>query len=205
MQLFDSWVGSLSPSDYREYVLPHMRSVFGELRQEGIVSIHFGTGTAGLLPLMAEAGGEVIGVDWRVSLRHARQQLGAKHGIQGIWIRLCSLPRGTSSFARRRTCLTRRPACLATYLTWATAFFPGLRKIRYGPSSISYTPVPGTPPNRKPPSAGWLSRWSCHSAGFCSVICRQGVCGNCGPFRILPCPADPLRAGETPSWYASAT
>jgi len=83
VQLFDSWVGSLSPSDYREYVLPHMRSVFGELRQEGIVSIHFGTGTAGLLPLMAEAGGEVIGVDWRVSLRHARQQLGAKHGIQG--------------------------------------------------------------------------------------------------------------------------
>ena len=57
VQLFDSWVGCLDPSDYERYVLEHTRKIFRELRAEGIPSIHFGTGTAGLLPLMAQAGG----------------------------------------------------------------------------------------------------------------------------------------------------
>ncbi len=83
VQLFDSWVGCLSPSDYRNYVLQHTKKIFQALRKEGILSIHFGTGTAGLLHLMAEAGGNVIGVDWRVSLDSAWQCTGTDKGIQG--------------------------------------------------------------------------------------------------------------------------
>ena len=83
VQLFDSWVGCLGPSDYRNFVLPHTRKIFRELRKEGIPSIHFGTGTAGLLPLMAEAGGDVIGVDWRMDLGEAWECIGAGAGVQG--------------------------------------------------------------------------------------------------------------------------
>jgi len=83
IQLFDSWVGCLSPSDYRRYVLPYSRRIFTELESGGIPSIHFGTATAGLLPLMAEAGGDVIGVDWRISLDAAWSAVGASRGIQG--------------------------------------------------------------------------------------------------------------------------
>jgi uroporphyrinogen decarboxylase len=83
VQLFDSWIGCLSPSDYRSYVLPHMRTIFSELSRENIPCIHFGTGTAGLLRLMSEAGGDVIGVDWRISLHDAWQCFGPGTGIQG--------------------------------------------------------------------------------------------------------------------------
>jgi len=83
VQLFDSWIGCLSPSDYRDYVLPHTQKIFRELRNEGIRSIHFGTGTAGLLPLMAEAGGDIIGVDWRIALDGAWEHIGSGIGIQG--------------------------------------------------------------------------------------------------------------------------
>jgi len=83
VQLFDSWIGCLSPSDYRDYVLPHMRPIFQELRDEGIPSIHFGTGTGGLLPLMAEAGGDVVGVDWRINLDSAWRSIGSSAGVQG--------------------------------------------------------------------------------------------------------------------------
>src|SRR3989449_2042622 len=65
VQLFDSWVGCLSPEDYREYVQPHVRLIFDGLKGENVPLIHFGTGTAALLELMREAGGTVIGVDWR--------------------------------------------------------------------------------------------------------------------------------------------
>jgi uroporphyrinogen decarboxylase len=75
VQLFDSWVGCLSPEDYRECVLPHTRSVIRNVRR-GVPVIHFGTGTATLLELMREAGGDVIGLDWRVDLRGAWQRLG---------------------------------------------------------------------------------------------------------------------------------
>jgi uroporphyrinogen decarboxylase len=83
VQLFDSWVGCLSPADYRDYVLPHMRRLFGLLLKAGVLSIHFGTGTADLLPLMREAGGDVIGVDWRTSLDDAWTRVGSGVGIQG--------------------------------------------------------------------------------------------------------------------------
>ena len=68
VQLFDSWVGALSPLDYRASVLPHVRRLFDGLVRLGVPTIHFGTGTAGLLAAMAEAGGDVIGLDWRIGL-----------------------------------------------------------------------------------------------------------------------------------------
>jgi uroporphyrinogen decarboxylase len=82
VQLFDSWVGALAPDDYRTYVLPHTRAVIRALRP-GAPVIHFGTGTAGLLPLLREAGGDVIGLDWRVDLDRAWQTLGHDVGVQG--------------------------------------------------------------------------------------------------------------------------
>jgi uroporphyrinogen decarboxylase len=75
VQIFDSWVGALSPDDYREYVLPHTREVIRNVTP-GVPVIHFGTGTAGLLELMKEAGGDCIGLDWRVRLDEAWARLG---------------------------------------------------------------------------------------------------------------------------------
>jgi uroporphyrinogen decarboxylase len=75
VQLFDSWVGCLSPDDYREYVLPHTREVIQNIAP-GVPVIHFGTGTATLLQLMKEAGGDVIGLDWRVQLDEEWEKLG---------------------------------------------------------------------------------------------------------------------------------
>ncbi|MGI9167608.1 MAG: uroporphyrinogen decarboxylase [Pyrinomonadaceae bacterium] len=82
VQLFDSWVGCLSPDDYREYVLPHTRSVIQNITP-GTPILHFGTGTASLLELMQEAGGDVIGIDWRVRLDEAWQRLGHDVGVMG--------------------------------------------------------------------------------------------------------------------------
>src|SRR5262245_34444753 len=83
IQLFDSWVGCLSPSDYREYVLPYSRIVFQALEEQGVLSIHFGTGTADLLAWMRQAGGDVIGVDWRTPLDDAWARVGERAGVQG--------------------------------------------------------------------------------------------------------------------------
>ncbi len=83
VQLFDSWVGALGPADYREFVLPHSRHIFDRLKPVGVPTIHFGTGTATLLPLITEAGGDVIGADWRIPLDDAWALVGAEHAIQG--------------------------------------------------------------------------------------------------------------------------
>lgn len=83
VQLFDSWVGTLSPDDYRQLVLPASRRVFTELEDLGVPRIHFGVGTGELLDLMADAGAEVVGVDWRVPLDVARHRVGAGHSVQG--------------------------------------------------------------------------------------------------------------------------
>lgn len=83
IQLFDSWVGCLSPEDYRRFVLPYSQRILSPLKQAGIPSIHFGTGTGGLLPLMREAGGDVVGVDWRIPLDEAWRQLGPSVAVQG--------------------------------------------------------------------------------------------------------------------------
>ena len=81
VQLFDSWVGGLCPADYQEFVQPHVRRIFAGLRD--VPTIHFGTGTAALLELMAEAGGDVIGLDHRVSLGEAWERVGPDRGVQG--------------------------------------------------------------------------------------------------------------------------
>jgi uroporphyrinogen decarboxylase len=83
VQLFDSWIGSLSPADYRAAVLPHSRRVFEALAQAGVPRIHFGVGTGELLGLMAEAGADVVGVDWRVPLDEAARRTGPGKALQG--------------------------------------------------------------------------------------------------------------------------
>jgi len=82
VQLFDSWVGCLSPDDYREFVLPHTREVISNVTA-GVPVIHFGTGTAALLELMREAGGDVIGFDWRVRLDDSWQRVGHDVAVMG--------------------------------------------------------------------------------------------------------------------------
>ena len=76
LQVFDSWVGALSPADYRRYVKPHMERLFQSLRPVGVPVIHFGVGTMGLLEDMKEAGGDVLGLDhhtplpWEIGRAH---------------------------------------------------------------------------------------------------------------------------------------
>ncbi|MBK8050081.1 MAG: uroporphyrinogen decarboxylase [Anaerolineales bacterium] len=83
LQLFDSWVGQLSPEDYRRYVLPHSRRALEIAGEAGVPIIHFGTDTGTMLPLLRAAGGDVIGVDWRIPLDTAWAQLGPDVAIQG--------------------------------------------------------------------------------------------------------------------------
>lgn len=82
VQVFDSWVGTLSPSDYREFALPHTQRLFAGAGGR-VPTIHFGTGTGTLLPDMREAGGDVIGVDWRVPIDAAWDRIGTDRGVQG--------------------------------------------------------------------------------------------------------------------------
>nr|WP_239086601.1 uroporphyrinogen decarboxylase [Catellatospora methionotrophica] len=82
VQLFDSWVGALSEADYREYVQPHSRKVLSGLADAGLPRIHFGVGTGLLLPAMAQAGADVVGVDWRTPLDQAAK-LVPGHPVQG--------------------------------------------------------------------------------------------------------------------------
>ncbi len=82
LQLFDSWVGCLAPEDYRRSVLPHMKRLFAGL-PAGVPTIHFGTGTSTLLELQREAGGDVIGLDWRVELGPTWDRLGPDVAVQG--------------------------------------------------------------------------------------------------------------------------
>ncbi len=82
VQLFDSWGGCLSPSDYRRYVLPATQTVIRAIETE-VPVIHFLTGNPALLPLMREAGGQVIGLDWRVGLKEGWQTVGHDVAVQG--------------------------------------------------------------------------------------------------------------------------
>ncbi|HMC75541.1 MAG TPA: uroporphyrinogen decarboxylase [Vicinamibacterales bacterium] len=83
IQIFDSWAGQLSRADYREFALPHTRQIFETLAGSGVPTIHFGVGTGAILPDMREAGGDVIGVDWRAPIDEAWIIIGADRGIQG--------------------------------------------------------------------------------------------------------------------------
>lgn len=82
LQVFDSWVGILNPEEYREYVLPHTKRLISGVKK-GVPVIHFGTDTEPLLELQKEAGGDVIGLDWRVDIRSTWDRLGKDVGVQG--------------------------------------------------------------------------------------------------------------------------
>jgi uroporphyrinogen decarboxylase len=82
VQLFDSWVGCLGPDDYRRYVLPHVKAIIDGITP-GVPVINFATGNPALLPLLAEAGGHVIGIDWRVRLDDAWKTVGYDRAVQG--------------------------------------------------------------------------------------------------------------------------
>ncbi|MFI0711503.1 uroporphyrinogen decarboxylase [Streptomyces inhibens] len=83
VQLFDSWVGALSPADYRRSVMPASTKVFQAVEGLGVPRIHFGVGTGELLGLMGEAGADVVGVDWRVPLDEAARRVGPGKALQG--------------------------------------------------------------------------------------------------------------------------
>ena len=83
VQVFDSWVGALSPSDYETFVLPYSQKVLTSAKNAGVPVIHFGTNTTTLLPLMRRAGGDVIGLDWRIPLDVGWTVLGDDIAVQG--------------------------------------------------------------------------------------------------------------------------
>jgi uroporphyrinogen decarboxylase len=83
VQLFDSWIGALSPTDFKEFIQPHIAHILKDLEKTGVPVIHFGTGTATLLELQKEAGGTVIGIDWRTPMADARKRLGTDVALQG--------------------------------------------------------------------------------------------------------------------------
>jgi uroporphyrinogen decarboxylase len=83
LQIFDSWAGALGRQDYREFALPHTRRIFDGLASTGVPLIHFAVGATAILPDIAEAGGHVIGVDWRQHLDDAWTTIGPERGIQG--------------------------------------------------------------------------------------------------------------------------
>ena len=83
IQIFDSWVGSLSPGDFREYAFPYVQQMFQMLRKEGVPLIYFGTGTATLLSSMKDIGSDVVGLDWHVNLDEAWNILGDQVAVQG--------------------------------------------------------------------------------------------------------------------------
>ncbi len=83
VQVFDSWVGALNSADYREFILPHTRRIFERIAPTGVPTIHFGVGTASILGDLRDAGGDVIGADWRTPLDEAWQRIGSDRAIQG--------------------------------------------------------------------------------------------------------------------------
>jgi uroporphyrinogen decarboxylase len=82
VQVFDSWVGALGPEDYREFALPHSKRIFDTLSGH-VPTIHFGVATGSILHLMREAGGDVLGADWRIPLDEAWERIGPDRAIQG--------------------------------------------------------------------------------------------------------------------------
>jgi uroporphyrinogen decarboxylase len=83
VQVFDSWVGALNARDYREFILPHTRRIFETLATYDVPVIHFGVGTGAILGELREAGGTVIGADWRTPIDEAWERIGADRAIQG--------------------------------------------------------------------------------------------------------------------------
>jgi len=110
VQLFDSWVGALSPADYREFVLPHTSAIFTALAAYDVPRIHFGVGTGELLGVMRDAGADVVGVDWRVPLDEAAMRVAAGTALQGNLDPAVLLAPWEVVAARARDVLTRARA-----------------------------------------------------------------------------------------------
>ncbi|MEI6816377.1 MAG: uroporphyrinogen decarboxylase [Bacteroidota bacterium] len=83
LQVFDSWVGNLTPDDYTTYILPHMKALFIQLKTLNVPVIHFGFNASHLLELIQEAGGDVIGIDWKTDIAQAKKRLGNNLALQG--------------------------------------------------------------------------------------------------------------------------
>jgi uroporphyrinogen decarboxylase len=83
VQVFDSWVGALNSRDYREFILPHTKRIFDSLEKTGVPTIHFGVGTGSILGDIRDAGGDVIGADWRTPIDEAWDIIGPDRAIQG--------------------------------------------------------------------------------------------------------------------------
>jgi uroporphyrinogen decarboxylase len=83
VQVFDSWVGALNAEDYREFALPHTQKIFAALKARDVPTIHFGVNTGSILHELREAGGDVIGADWRIPLDEAWKRVGPDRGVQG--------------------------------------------------------------------------------------------------------------------------
>jgi uroporphyrinogen decarboxylase len=83
VQVFDSWVGALNARDYREFILPHTKVIFDRLAPYDVPTIHFGVGTSAILGELREAGGDVIGADWRIPLDEAWAAIGTDRAVQG--------------------------------------------------------------------------------------------------------------------------
>jgi uroporphyrinogen decarboxylase len=100
VQLFDSWVGALGPSDYREFVLPHQKNVITGIKKS-VPLIHFAHGATHLLEMVSEGGGDVIGLDWRCNLDEAWKRVGYDKAVQGNIDPIALF--GTKEFIRKRT------------------------------------------------------------------------------------------------------
>ncbi len=83
LQIFDSWVGCMSPQDYEKYILPHTKRIISGLKDTGVPVINFSTGTSTLLNIVSKAGGDVVSFDWRINLDDAWDQIGHDRAIQG--------------------------------------------------------------------------------------------------------------------------
>jgi uroporphyrinogen decarboxylase len=83
VQLFDSWVGQLGPQDYIDYIQPHVSHILKDIEKRGVPVLHFGVGTQSLLPAMRDAGGTVIGFDWRTPIAENWAKIGHDRGVQG--------------------------------------------------------------------------------------------------------------------------
>jgi uroporphyrinogen decarboxylase len=83
IQVFDSWVGALGPDDYVRYVAPYSRALIERIRSTGVPVIHFGTGAAGFFKELHAAGGDVLGVDWRINIDQAWMDISYRSAVQG--------------------------------------------------------------------------------------------------------------------------
>ena len=128
LQLFDSWAGALSPQDYERFVLPASTKVLSAVADSGVPRIHFGVNTSELLGLIASAGAEVVGVDWRTPLDAARERVPEHGGCRATWTPPSSPPDGTPPSPPCSTCCAAAGATPAvgagTCSTSATASCP---------------------------------------------------------------------------------